>query len=126
MNVLIANPIEDAVERCVTSPGYRVGVIVSSKEEKYSVENAVGKAVFSVCFKKTDNKHQLTRFRKSERGFTCEFIDGGSTIDCIILENNDTVRGRKYNMLISTNDFDERTRVMISPYITHEGAQGNN
>jgi hypothetical protein len=123
MNVLIANPIEDAVERCITRPGYRVGIIVSSKEEKYSMEDAVGKAVFSTCFKKADNKHQFTRFHKSEHGFVCEFIDGGSIIDCIISENNDTVRGRRYNMLMSATDFDERAMVMIRPYIVHEGAQ---
>lgn len=125
MNVLIANPIEEAVERCITRPGYRVGIIVSSKEEKYSIEDAVGKAVFSACFKKADNKHQFTRFRKSEYGFVCEFIDGGSIIDCIISENNDAVRGQRYNMLMSANDFDERAMVMICPYIVHGGVQRN-
>lgn len=28
-------------------------------------------------------------------------------------------------MLISANDFDERTKVMICPYVAHKGAQGN-
>lgn len=125
MDVLIANPIEKAVEKCVMLPGYRVGIIVFDEEEKCSAEDAVGKAVFSAYFKRADGKHQFTRFRKSKYGFTCEFIDVGSIIDCIILENNYAVRGRRYNMLISANDFDERTRVMIRPYVAHKGAQGN-
>lgn len=126
MNVLIANPIEEAVERCIARPGYRVGIIVSNKEEKYSMEDAVGKAVFFAYLKKAGGEHQFTRFYKTERGFKCEFIDGGSIIDCIILENNDAVRGRRYNMLISAGEFDERTKIMVCPYNTHKPTLSKN
>lgn len=120
MNVLIASPIEEAVERCIACPGYRVGIIVSNREEKYSMEDAVGKAVFFAYLKKAGGEHQFTRFYKTELGFKCEFIDGGSIIDCIILENNDAVRGRRYNMLVSPDEFDDRTKTMISPCVAYE------
>ena len=122
MNVLIANPIEDAVEKCITHPKYRVGIMVSDTEEKYFAEEAIGKAVFSAYFKRADGRHQFTRFRKSKYGFICEFIEEGSIIECF-LKSSDTVRGRRYNMLISTNEFDERTRIMVYPYRTYEFAQ---
>lgn len=126
MNVLIANPIEDAVERCMAFPGYRVGIIVSAKEEKYSVEDAVGKAVFSAYLKKTGGEHQFTRFYKKERGFECEFIDEGSVIDCILLNDGDNIRGRRYNMLISAGEFDERAKTMMCLYNTHKPTLSKN
>lgn len=116
MFIFVSNPIEEAVKKCVTHPKYRVGIIVYNIEDKYSVEDAVKKAIFSAYFGKTHDKCQLTRFHKTEYGVKCEFLITGSAIDCIVLRNNEQIRGRRYHMLISSDEIDERIRSTICQY----------
>lgn len=116
MNVLIPNPVEESVTRCVTNPRYKVVIMVRNEKDKYLIEDAVVKAVSAAYFGKANGNHQFTRFYKRKCGFNCEFIDTGSIIDCVVLKNDDAIRGRRYHMIISTGNFDERISPLLMNY----------